>query len=451
MKIRVRIAPSPTGFLHIGTARTALFNWLFAKKQSGAVILRIEDTDADRSQPEFEKDIIEELRWLGIQWDEGPVRQSERTTLYKKYLEQLLHDGHAYYCACTKETLDSERNAMLEQGIAPRYLGHCRDKKLPAASQNVIRFVMPAHTIAFTDLIRKHIEFNGELIGDFVIAKNTAAPLYNFAAVVDDEDMDITHVIRGEDGIANTPKQIALQKALNFKHTHYAHLPLILDHDRSKMSKRNSATAIAEYRAAGYLPEAIINYLALLGWHPQDNREVMSQEELMMLFDLERVQRAGAVFSLQKLNWINAQYIKKTDTAKLVELIGWNASEQNHAIGELLKSRAQTLNDFKTLGAFFFELTDYEPALLQWKTMTPEEITLSLEHTLDYIRNNRTKEIPAMAETYGRGEIFWPLRVALSGLKESPGPLEILAILGLEESMRRIKKAIEKLQGYNEK
>lgn len=447
MKIRVRIAPSPTGFLHIGTARTALFNWLFAKKQDGALILRIEDTDTERSKPEFEKNIIEELRWLGIQWDEGPIRQSERTAFYKKYLEQLLNDGHAYYCACTREELDSERNAMLEQGIAPRYSGHCRDKKLPAAPQNVIRFVMPTHTISFTDLIRGHIEFNGELIGDFVIAKNTATPLYNFAVVVDDEDMNITQVIRGEDGISNTPKQIALQKALNFKHPHYAHLPLILDHDRSKMSKRNSATAISEYRAAGYLPEAIINYLALLGWHPQDNREIMNQEELIKTFDLKRVQKAGAIFSLQKLNWMNAQYIKKTDTAKLVELIGGEASEKNHAIVHLLKSRAQTLNDFITLGSFFFELPPYESALLQWKTMTPEEIKISLERTAEYIRNNRIEEIKTYAETRGRGETFWPLRVALSGLSESPGPLEIITILGREESVRRIKKAIEKLKG----
>lgn len=446
MKIRVRIAPSPTGLLHVGTARTALFNWLFAKKQGGALILRIEDTDTKRSKSAFEKDIIEELRWLGIQWDEGPVRQSERTALYKKYLEQLLNDGRAYYCACTKEELDSERNAMLEQGIAPRYLGHCRDKKLPASPHHVIRFVMPAHAISFTDLIRGHIEFNGELVGDWIIAKNTATPLYNFAAVVDDEDMNITDVIRGEDGIANTPKQIALQKALNFKHPHYAHLPLILDHDRSKISKRNSATAISEYRAAGYLPEAMINYLTLLGWHPQNNHEIMSREELIMTFDLKRVQKAGAVFSLQKLNWMNTQYIKKTDTAKLVKLIGWDASEQNRAIVALLKSRAQTLNDFITLGTFFFELTDYESALLQWKTMTPEEIILSLERTADYIRNNRVEEIPAMAETYGRGEIFWPLRAALSGLKESPGPLAIIAILGPEESVRRIKRAIEKLK-----
>lgn len=445
MKIRVRMAPSPTGLLHIGTARTALFNWLFAKKHQGALLLRMEDTDAERSEPAFEKDIIDQLQWLGIAWDESVVRQSERTALYEKYLTRLLNEGRAYYCACAKEELDAERNAMLSQGIAPRYSGKCRDKKLPAAENHVIRFLMPAHLISFTDILRGSIAFNGELIGDFVIAKNITAPLYNFAVVVDDEEMAITHVIRGEDGIPNTPKQIAVQKVLDFKHPHYAHLPLILDSDRSKMSKRNFATAIHDYRAEGYLPEAIINYLALLGWHPQDNREIMSREELVTLFDLERVQKAGAIFSLQKLNWINAQYIKKTDTSHLVELLHWEPSTKNIHLVELLKNRAQTLNDFKTLGAFFFELPTYEPGLLQWKDMTSEDCIASLKLVAEYIGDNRLEEIPALAEREGRGEIFWPLRVALSGLKESPGPLEILRILGTEEALRRIAIAVEKL------
>lgn len=448
MTVRVRIAPSPTGQLHIGTARTALFNWIFAKKNNGKLILRIEDTDAIRSTPAFEKDITEQLQWLGLQWDEGPFRQSERALIYTKYLTALLEKRCAYYCDCPKETLEAERAAMREQGIAPRYRGACREKKISAGKGTVIRFAMPEKNISFIDLVRGKIEFNTALIGDFIIAKNLQTPLYNFAVVVDDADMDITHVIRGEDHIPNTPKQIAIQETLGFKHPHYAHIPLILDADRNKMSKRNSATALADYRAAGYLPEAINNFLTLLGWHPQNNREIMSIEDSILAFDLGRVQKAGAVFSLDKLNWINAQYIKKTHDAELLKYLGWELSEHNIKIIELLKPRAQTLNDFKALGAFFFTLPDYEPQLLQWKTMQSPEIIASLERTALLIREGRAHDIPASAEQQGRGETFWPLRAALSGQQESPGPLEILAIIGKEEALARIAIALKKLTDH---
>ncbi len=450
MHIRVRMAPSPTGQLHIGTARTALFNWIFAKKNNGVLILRLEDTDVDRSTSAYEKDIIEQLQWLGLQWDEGPFRQSERAPLYTKCLTALLEKGYAYYCDCPKETLEAEREAMREQGIAPRYRGTCREKKISAGKGTVIRFAMPEKNISFIDLVRGKIEFNTALIGDFVIAKNLQTPLYNFAVVVDDADMDITHIIRGEDHIPNTPKQIAIQEALGFKHPHYAHIPLILDADRSKMSKRNSATALADYRAAGYLPEAIINFLTLLGWHPQNNREIMSIEDSILMFDLGRVQKAGAVFSLEKLNWINAQYIKKTHDAELLQYLSWELSEHNIKIIELLKPRTQTMNDFKTLGAFFFTMPDYEPRLLQWKEMKPQEIISSLERTALLIREGRAHDIPASAEQHGRGETFWPLRAALSGQQESPGPLEILAIIGKEEALARIAIALKKLNGAGE-
>ena len=445
MSIRVRMAPSPTGFLHVGTARTALFNWLYAKKHGGSLILRIEDTDTERSAPEFEQDIVEQLKWLGIAWDEGPIRQSGRTDIYEKYLKQLLGGGHAYWCACTKEDLEAQRQAMLEAGIAPKYAGTCRGKNLGAGDGRVIRFVMPEHTLAFTDMIRGHISFEGAGIGDIVIAKGLHAPLYNFAVVVDDAEMEISHVIRGEDGIPNTPKQLALQAALGFKHPHYAHVPLILDPDRSKMSKRNAATALAEYRAAGYLPEAMMNFLALLGWHPQDNREMLSLSELTELFDIERVQKAGAVFSIDKLNWINAHYLRAMTDGEIAKRLAWEPTEKNLKIIAMLKTRAETLNDFAAHGAFLFELPAYDAALLAWKTMSPEAVNASLERSKTAIETEGAAGIAAIAEAHGRGETFWPLRVAVSGSKESPGPIEIIEALGTEETLKRIGIAIGKL------
>ncbi len=445
MNIRVRMAPSPTGNLHIGTARTALFNWLYAKKHNGALVLRIEDTDTDRSKPAFEKDIIDQLTWLGITWDEGPIRQSERLPIYEKYLTQLITDGHAYWCDCTKEDLEAKRQSMMEAGIAPRYDGHCRGTNVPEGKNAVIRFVMPERAISFTDMVRGKIEFNGTLIGDSVIAKGLRNPLYNFAVVVDDHEMAITHVIRGEDGIPNTPKQIALQEALGFKRPQYAHIPLILDTNRSKISKRTSATAIEEYKNAGYMPEAIVNFLALMGWHPVDNREIFSLNDLIMAFDIERAQKAGAVFSIEKLNWMNAHYIKKMTDEEIAKKIGWEPSEKNLKLITLLKSRAQTLLDFTTHGAIFFNLPEYDAGLLAWKEMTPEEIRTSLKRCEDAIGIGQTATIPAIAEKYGKGETLWPLRVALSGQKESPGPMELVAVLGREESLKRIEHALGKI------
>ena len=449
MNVRVRMAPSPTGNLHIGTARTALFNWLYAKKCGGTLVLRIEDTDIERSKPEFEKDIIDQLKWLGITWDEGPVRQSERLHIYEGYLRHLLANGRAYWCNCTKEDLEAKRKSMLEAGIAPKYDGHCRDKKISEGPNAVIRFVMPERIFSFTDLVRGKIEFNMALAGDIVIAKNLKSPLYNFAVVIDDHEMAITHIIRGEDGISNTPKQLALQEALGFKHPHYGHIPLILDADRSKMSKRNSATGLREYIDAGYLPEAMVNFLALLGWHPRDDRETFTPAELAQAFDLERVQKAGAVFSIEKLNWMNAHYIKKMADEKIAVKIGWKPSDMNMKLIALLKPRAQTLNDFATHGALFFHLPEYDASLLTWKEMTIEEIRASLERCADAIGIGRSRDIPTLAEKYGKGETYWPLRAALSGQKESPSPIELLHVLGREEALRRIEHALGKLAQHD--
>ena len=448
MNVRVRMAPSPTGNLLIGTARTALFNWLYAKKYAGVLVLRIEDTDTERSKPEFEKDLINQLQWLGLAWDEGPIRQSERLHIYEGYLRQLLANGHAYWCDCTKEDLEIKRKNMMEAGIAPKYDGHCRDKKVAEGPNAVIRFIMPERVFTFTDLVRGKIEFNMALAGDIVIAKSLKSPLYNFAVVIDDHEMAITHVIRGEDGIPNTPKQLALQEALGFKHPHYGHIPLILDADRTKMSKRNSATALKEYADAGYLPEAMVNFLALLGWHPTDDRETFTPAELAQAFDLGRVQKAGAVFSIDKLNWMNAHYIKKMTDEEIALKIGWEPTEKNIRIVTLLKSRTQTLNDFKTHGAIFFHLPEYDAVLLTWKETKPEETAASLRRCADAIGIGRSADIPALAEKYGKGETYWPLRAALSGQKESPSPMELLHVLGREESLKRIEHAIGKLTAH---
>ena len=287
--------------------------------------MRIEDTDVERSNIEYEKDIIDGLKWLGINWDEGPdiggpygaYRQSERLDIYEKYLQKLIDGDKAFYCFCSKEELEADRQAMLSQGIAPRYSGKCRNfpkektkERLNKGEGSVIRFKMPEIELEFNDLIRGKITVDTGLMGDIVIARNLRSPLFIFAGVVDDFEMKITHVIRGEDHISNTPKQILIQKALEFDEVKYAHLPLILAPDRSKLSKRYIETSLDEYKKLGYLPEALVNFMALLGWHPQDDREILKKDELISEFDIKRVQKAGAVFNIDKLEWLNAQYIR---------------------------------------------------------------------------------------------------------------------------------------------
>ena len=478
-KIRTRIAPSPTGHLHIGTARTALFNWFFARQNGGDFILRIEDTDLERSDKKFEKDIIESLKWLGLDWDEGPTieaeiqnpkskiqkyvgaygpyRQSERLDSYEKYLHKLIDENLAYYCFCTKEQLEDDRQAMLTQGLAPKYSGRCRllkpeevEVKLKSGENHIIRFKMPETKITFKDLIRDSVTFDAGLMGDIAIAKDIKVPLYNFAVVIDDYEMEISHVIRGEDHLANTPKQIALQKALGFPHPHYGHLPLILDPDRSKMSKRYSATSIKEYRDQGFLPDALINFIALLGWHPKDDREILSRDVLVKEFDIDRIQKAGAVFDEEKLEWVNQQYLKRYDNKTLASLLktgGFVRGEPSERLLtgaiELTKERMKKLSDFPELAGFFFELSDYPSELLIWKDVSREKTLENLKALLEIIPD--VAAVMKLAEERGRGEVLWPLRAALSGKQASPGPLEIMEVLGKSETAKRIKNAINKL------
>jgi len=479
--IRLRMAPSPTGYLHIGTARATLFNWLMAKHLKGTFILRIEDTDKERSRPEYEKQLIEGLHWLGLEWDEGPdldqggnltsrgdygpYRQSERTSIYRKYLEKLLTDGRAYYCYCTTEELEAQRQLMEADGLPPKYNGRCAGLASPPPDRDpqVIRFRVQENKIKFRDIIRGNMEFDTALFGDLVVAKDLDSPLYNFAVVIDDEEMKISHVVRGEDHLANTPKQILIQQALGFETPIYAHLPLILNADRSKMSKRKNKASLLEYKTEGYLPEAMCNFLALLGWHPsEDNREIFSLDELIQEFELERVQKAGAIFNPEKLDWINGQYIKKMEDAELAEkLKPFVAQKRGGAEQNLLlrlvaitKERLKKLSDFNDLTEIFFSLPDYNPAMLVWKKSSPAEtrdVIQGLNHTLDAApedifesRETLVKALGALSQKYERGTLFWPLRVALSGQASSPDALDIAVVLGKKETISRLKTALNK-------
>ncbi|MBI4159854.1 glutamate--tRNA ligase [Candidatus Wolfebacteria bacterium] len=480
--LRVRYAPSPTGYFHIGGARTVLFNWLFARQHNGQFILRIEDTDKERSKPEFEKDILENIAWLGLDWDEGPdqigkygpYRESERLDIYEKYLKKLLDEGKAYYCFCAKEQLEDDRQAMLAQGLAPKYSGRCRhltqeesEKRIAEGDRSVIRFKMPEFEVEFTDLIRGKVKFDTRLIGDVAIARHLRSPLFNFASPIDDALMKVTHVIRGEDLLPTTPLQIMFLRALGFGELKYAHLPILLSPSgKGKMSKRNMEVSLAEYRKNGYLPEALINFAVLLGWHPRDDREVLTKEELIKEFDLKRVQKAGAVFNTQKLDWMNAQYIKRLPVYELALRLREFIPEEWFADKEKLikaieaeRDRMTKLIEFKDLARFFFELPEYPMDLLIWprnnqSSETRETAAANVafaKKTIeaipeeDFDREKLEAVFMPLAQSRGRGELLWPLRAALSGREASPGPFEIMEAIGKDETVHRLAIAQKKL------
>ena len=462
--VRVRFAPSPTGPLHIGSARTALFNYLFAKATGGKFILRIEDTDFERSKEEFTQNIIAGLSWLGLSWDEF-YKQSERISIYRGYLENLIEEGKAYPCFCSKEDLEAERQAMLSQGLAPKYSGKCRAipkeeaaKKVEAGDSYVIRFKTPETEVSFKDLIHGTIKFETAPIGDFVIARNFDQPLYQFAVVVDDMLMKINHVIRGDDHISNTPKQILIAKALGAEIPHFAHIPMILNPDRSKMSKRFADTSLQDYIDKGYLNEAIVNFLALLGWHPQDDQEGMSMEEIIKKFDIARVQKGGAVFNSEKLDWFNTYYLSHLPDEKLLEEAKkflpseWNV---NSKMLDSVKTRTKNLSELKEALAFYFELPEYPKDLLRWKEETNERVAENLRETLKLLEDTEDDlftekaleaKIMFMLGEKSRGEWLWPLRVSLSGQKNSPGPFEMMGALGKAESVRRVQAGIREAE-----
>ncbi len=463
--IRVRFAPSPTGKLHIGSVRSALFNWLFARHNAGKFFLRIEDTDKERSKKEYEDEIIEGLKWLGIEWDGEIYRQSERGKYYRKNLEKLLEEGRAYYCYCTKEELEAQKESMTAEGLPPKYSGHCRNlkKALIGREPEVIRFAVPEVEIEFKDLIRGTVKFDAGLLGDIVIAKDLDTPLYNFAVVVDDGMMEITHVIRGEDHISNTPKQILIQRALGFDVPIFAHVPLILAPDRSKLSKRRAEASFLDYRDRGYLPEAMVNFLALLGWHSEGNEEIFSRQDLIKLFDISRVQKSGAVFNEDKLAWLNSQHIRRLSQGEIFErlqpwLENWKIKASRDFIQKVIsvvKDRMRTLGEFFELAGFFFGVSEYDRALLKWKGQALPDVRINLQKILeafqglsvgDFTAARITVILDGLVDGAKRGEVFWPFRVALSGKLVSPDPAEIAEILGKEEVLRRVKVALDKLE-----
>lgn len=446
-KIITRIAPSPTGNLHVGTARSALFNYLFAKRHGGEFLVRIEDTDRKRSSKEFEADILDGLSWLNLSHD-GLFRQSERTALYRKRLEELLAADTAYRSTEASKEREGEQ-------------------------VEVIRLRNPGKKVSFTDLIRGVITFDTSELGDFVIARSIEDPLYHFAVVVDDFDMAVSHVIRGEDHISNTPRQILIAEALKMPHPQYAHLPLILAPDRSKLSKRHGAVSIREYRDMGYLPEAFVNYLALLGWNPGDDRELFSLEELSAAFDLGRVQKGGAIFNTEKLGWFNREYIlrlppqdriDKIEMALPPEVRAHKAFTQRfNKIVPIIEERIEKFSDIEELFtdgelSFFFTNPSYNPSDLVGKNSDIPKTITHLEMTLQTLtnlpENQFTKEaiqesIWDYASEQGRGAVLWPLRFALTGKKTSPDPFTTAEALGKEETLKRISYALEVLNNEN--
>ncbi|MFY9461642.1 MAG: glutamate--tRNA ligase [Candidatus Sungiibacteriota bacterium] len=469
--IRTRIAPSPTGALHIGTARTALFNYLFAKKQGGAFILRIEDTDLLRSDQKYEKDILDSLRWLNINYDEGPYRQSERLETYKKYLEKLISAGNAFYCFHTEAELEAERERLLTEKKTPIHLCEYRDtprtdaeKLIKEKPEHIIRFKTPAgRRLKFSDLIRGEISFESDTLGDFSLAKDLTVPLYNFAVVIDDYEMKISHVIRGEDHISNTPKQMLIQEALGLPRPEYAHLPLILGPDRAKLSKRHGATSIEDYRKLGYLPEALLNFMALLGWNPGTEQELFSLGELAGAFDMAHVKKSAAVFNLEKLDWLNGEYIRKQNPEELLALAEhfFPDGAKNFPRGYLKKivaleqPRLKKLSEIKDKTDYFFAPPDYDAELLRWKDQTTDDVRGSIDKSIELLSKIELQNpsvsdlehifLPAAEEAGDRGRLLWPLRAALSGKKASLGPFELMAVLGRDEALKRLESARKKL------
>lgn len=475
-QIRVRFAPSPTGDPHIGNARSALYNYLFAKKHKGKFFLRIEDTDRARFVPGGQERIMEALKWLGLDWDGEPVIQSERLDLYKKSAEQLIKDGHAYYCFCTPERLETVRKEQEAMKLAPCYDRHCRDLDQKTVEANlksnlpyVVRLKVPlTGSVEYSDLIKGKISFDLKTIDDPILLKSDGYPTYHLASVVDDHDMKISHVIRSDEWLSSVPKHLLLYQFFGYEAPVFAHLPMVLAPDKTKLSKRHGATAVMEFKDQGYLPDALVNFLAFLGWNPGDEREIFSLKELAKAFELEKVHKSPAIFNLEKLDWLNGYYIRQKPLKELAKLClpyleqaGLVKKDIDLAWLErviaLEQERMKKLSEISESTEFIFkDELGYDADLLVWKKMTKETVGDNLRIAKDFFEglaeNDFTKDkleknLKALIEEkqIATGEILWPLRVALTGRKASPGPFEVAAVLGKEKTLGRIKKAIEKI------
>ena len=469
MSVRVRFAPSPTGFLHVGGVRTALYNWLFARHHGGKFLLRIEDTDIQRSKKEWIDVIFEGLKWLGLNWDEEVVFQSSRLDIYKKLALKLVEEGRAYFDYLTPEELEKEKQKAKEKGEKWRArVGYYVSKEQKAKWEKegrpkAIRFFVPDGITKFNDIIHGEITFKNEEIPDFIILRSDGYPTYQFACVVDDYFMKITHVIRGDDHISNTPKQIMLYNAFGWEPPKFAHLPMILGPDKKKLSKRHGATSITEYKDMGILPEALFNFLALLGWSPGDDREILSKEELIELFDLNRVSPRASVFDFEKLLWMNSVYIRKKSPSELLNLVKPFFNDLIHnkedekkleKVIVLLQDRVKTLKDFRERGEYFFvEPENYEEKGLKKHFKTKEvfrylsDIKNELAKLDVFNKDNIEKVIREYAQINNikPSKVIHPLRLVLTGLTVGPGLFELMEVLGKDVCIKRIEKGIEKI------
>jgi len=462
--LKLRFAPSPTGFLHVGGARTAIFNLLHARRYGGTMLLRIEDTDVERSKQHHAEQIVSSLHWLGVEWDEGPVYQSDRLERYRERAEELVAGGKAYRCYCTVEELEEERVEAEKEGRAWRYSGRCRiladSDEAPRDAPHVIRFRIEHGTIEFHDLIRGDVAFEGDLIDDFVLLRSDKHPTYHLSVVVDDIDMAITHVARGDDHLSNTPKHVVLFRALGYEPPLFAHLPLILGSDRKRLSKRTGATSAEEYRDMGIVPQALFNFLTLLGWSPGGDREIFTKDDAAQVFDLGDVNHAPAVFDPEKLLWMNGQYLMRMSADEIyVHLVPFlgdapRPAEELRAIIDLHKMRARTLRELADQITFYFvEELEYEPEAAK-KHLKGDDLAERLRELHDVLAATEPFDVIAteaalrlLAEERGlsAGKLIHPLRLALTGRGASPPIFDVAVILGKERTLRRLARLIVRL------
>ena len=487
--VRVRYAPSPTGYLHIGGARTALFNWLFARRYGGSLVLRIEDTDVSRGKEGSVEGMTRGFKWLGLDWDEGPEKggpygpyfQSRRGQLYKEAAMRLVDSGAAYYCYCTVEELTERREAARREGRPPRYDGRCRhlsieeQRRLEADGRRpAIRLVVPDEgATTYEDIIRGPVSFDNSTIDDLVLVRSDGMPTYNFACVVDDHSMAISHVIRADEHISNTPKQLRIYQALGWEPPRFAHVPMILAPDRSKMSKRHGATSVEEYRDLGFLPEAVVNYLAFLGWTPQGESEFLGVEEMIPQFALEDVNRGAAIYDLAKMQWVNAHYLRSMDVTEITRraipfyvkeglLTEAPAGDAFHWLVKVvaaMRERVKTLAELPPATSYFFgDQFDYEEKAWQKyfagerREQTVKVLTQArdlLASIADFTIENTEAGYRKLVEDLGisGGDLFHPTRVALSGRTVGPGLFDVITLLGRERCVERLDRAIEKAGG----
>jgi glutamyl-tRNA synthetase len=460
--MKLRFAPSPTGFLHVGGARTAIFNLLHARRYGGTMLLRIEDTDVERSRQHHAEQIVTSLKWLGVEWDEGPIYQSDRLERYRDRAEELVAAGKAYRCYCTVEELDAERSAAERAGKQWRYSGRCRRIDGDSGEPHVIRFAVQPGAIEFHDLIRGDVHFEGDLIDDFVLLRSDRNPTYHLSVVVDDIDMAITHVARGDDHLSNTPKHVLLFRAFGAAVPSFAHLPLILGGDKKRLSKRTGATSAEEYREMGIVPEALFNFLTLLGWSPGENRELFTRDEATQWFDLGDVNKAPAVFDPEKLIWMNGQYLMRMTAEQiyphLISFLGESprSLDELRTMIELHKMRVRTLRELADQMAIYYvddDAIEYDAETVK-KHIKGDDLgarlsalydTLAATDPFDVVTSEA--ELRKLAETQGvsAAKLIHPLRLALTGRGASPPIFDVAVVLGKDRTLRRLRRLIELL------